>query len=283
MGTTQRIIPGVTGEPNWSNLSNAITSLANTVEREKELEKQAGKAEERQMEMPSAPNKKALENIVKQQEKLSARRISHYKSALKNLIRTGGGRKAVSTGKSTSLGRAGLRTSVRISTFVTTVYNKGLENALRSLGLDNVKGKSLEEVVDYLLTYFSDSSAGMDEVAANMASCQLMEMIAGEAKSLAEMEANVKTLIEDNKLTDMLCVYYGLYLFEHLAQRFQEKISQIKGEELSREIFNMIKEDIIGQVKILHEDKAITRVNWKGEEGSDIQEKIFDSIIQLFE
>ncbi|GAA4756179.1 hypothetical protein [Flavisolibacter ginsenosidimutans] len=283
MGTTQRLIPGVTGEPNWPNLSNAITAIVNTVEKEKELEKQAEKAEENQRDSPSEGNIKALENISRQQAKLSARRTSHYKSALKNLIKTGGGRKSVTSGKSTSLGRAGLRASGRIYRFVTTVYNGGLEKALKSIGFENIKGKSVEEIIDYLLMYFSDSSSGMDDVAANMASCQVVEMIADEAKTANELESNMKELIDGNKLIDVLCSFYGFYLFEHLAQRFQERISQIKGEELSRETFNMIKEDILGQVKIINADKAVTTIDWKGKEGSDIQEKIFDSIIQLFE
>lgn len=283
MGTTQRLIPGVTGEPNWPNLSNAITAIVNTVEKEKELEKQAEKAEESQKDTPSEGNKKIIENISRQQAKLSARKNAHYKSALKNLVKTGGGRKSVTSGKSASLGRAGVRTSGRIYRFVTTVYSDGLEKALKSIGLENIKGKSVEEIIDYLLMYFSDTSSGMDDVAANMASCQVIEMIAADAKTADELEANVKELIDGNSLTDVLCRFYGLYLFEHLAQRFQEKISQVKGEELSKETFNMIKEDILGQVKMINADKAVAAIDWKGKEGSDIQEKIFDSIIQLFE
>ena len=38
MGTTQRINPGVTNQPNWGDLSNSITQVAKTLEQEKKLD-----------------------------------------------------------------------------------------------------------------------------------------------------------------------------------------------------------------------------------------------------
>jgi len=39
MGTTQRMTPGVSGEPNWGDLNKSITHISKTVKREKELDK----------------------------------------------------------------------------------------------------------------------------------------------------------------------------------------------------------------------------------------------------
>lgn len=38
MGTTQRINPGVTNQPNWGDLSNSITQIAKTIEQENKLD-----------------------------------------------------------------------------------------------------------------------------------------------------------------------------------------------------------------------------------------------------
>ena len=43
MGTTQRINPGVTNEPNWGDLSNSITQLAKTLEQQKKLDDEEAK------------------------------------------------------------------------------------------------------------------------------------------------------------------------------------------------------------------------------------------------
>jgi len=40
MGTTQRIVPGVKGQPNWGDLNKSITHIAKTVEKEQRIEEE---------------------------------------------------------------------------------------------------------------------------------------------------------------------------------------------------------------------------------------------------
>jgi len=283
MGTTQRIIPGVTGEPNWSNLNHAITSLAKNVEKEQSLTIDAEKAADQVHSNPTKNNEKAVALISRQQRKLNNRRSRHFHSALKNLIATGGGRKSVAGGKSSSLGRAGIKSSKRISHFIGQVHANGLDTALQELGFGPLKGRKLKEVMDFLLMHFSDTSSGMDEVAANMASCEVFGKLAEGVKTVKEFEEKLKSMVEENSLTEVICNFFGVYLFEHLSQRFQEKITQLKGEPVSAETFKIIKADILGQVRLLNSNKAISEINWKGKEGRRLEEKIFNSIIQIFE
>lgn len=283
MGTTQRIAPGVTGEPNWGNLAMAVTSIANTVEREQVLGAEADKAVQKAIDQPTVANKNTVNTLGRQQQKLAVRKSEHFKSAVRNLIRTGGSRNRIVKGKSPSLGKAGVRNSKRIRSFISEVYSGGLTPALKKIGFGSTKGKSLQEVIDYLMIYFADSSSGMDEVAANLASCQILSQLAEDIKTIEEFEEKLQSLVEENKLTDILCTYFGIYLFEHLSQRFEEKITQIKGESVSAETFKTIKEDILGQVKIINSEKSISEIDWKSVEGKEIEEKIFNSIIQIFE
>ncbi len=283
MGTTQRIIPGVSGEPNWSNLNIAITAIANTVENEQNAGEEAEKAIEKEKEKPTEDNKKAVQSINALQSKLHARRSHHFKSALQNLIKTGGGRGKIAKGKSTSLGKAGLRTATNFSQFVTGVHSAGLGATLTSIGFGSLKGKKLQDVVDFLLIYFADTSSGMDEVAANMASCEILQMLTEGVKTVDDFEQKLQSLVEENSLTEVLCNFFGIYLFEHLSQRFQEKITQIKGEAVSVETFKTIKEDILGQLKVLQKNTDLLKIDWKGKGGKDLEEKIFNSIIQIFE
>ena len=283
MGTTQRIIPGVTGEPNWSDLSNALTALANTVEKEMLVVDQADEAREKEKTTPTQANQNAVAALERQQMKLTNRSQRHFNSAIKNLILTGGGGSKVSKGKSSSLGKAGLRNGARISGFVRDVSNSGLGAALNKLGFGSLKGKTVKEVVDFLLIYFADVNAGMDEVAANMASCQVMEILSEDVKTVQELEDKMKTLFDTGKLTELICTFYGIYLFEHLSQRFEEKITQLKGEAVSRETFKMIREDIIAQVTDMSKEKSLSEIDWKGTDGAAIQEAIFNSIIKIFE
>lgn len=238
---------------------------------------------EKEKEKPSDDNKKAVKNINALQNKLHVRRSNHFKSALQNLIKTGGGSSKITKGKSASLGRAGLRTATRFSGFVTGVHSVGLATTLSNIGFGSLKGKKLQEVIDFLLIFFADTSSGMDEVAANMACCEILQMLTVEIDSVEDFEKKLQSLVEDNSLTEVLCNFYGIYLFEHLSQRFQEKITQIKGEAVSAETFKIIKEDILGQLRVLQTDNDLLKIDWKGKAGKDLEEKIFNSIIQIFE
>src|SRR6476659_702349 len=106
MGTTQRIIPGVTGEPNWPNLSNSITALANTIDKETEISNELEAENDANNADPKRADNLRIQNLEKELAKMVARRNQHFKSAIQNLIKTGGGRIRVSKGQSASLGRA---------------------------------------------------------------------------------------------------------------------------------------------------------------------------------
>lgn len=283
MGTTQRIIPGVSGEPNWGNLNIAVTSIASTIAREKVTGEEADAAAAIAGRYPTDNNLQRVDAISLYQQKLFRRRDGHIRSALKNLLRTGGGGHKIVKGKSESIGKAGMRTAKRFSSFVSSVYSGGLEKVLSQIGFGSLSGRTFQEVIDFLLIYFADSSSGMDEIAANMANCEVLSKLTEDIKSIDELEKKLSSLIEDNKLTEVLCDYYGIYLFEHLSQRFQEKITQLKGEAVSSETFKVIKEDIIGQIKLLNTTQSIKSIDWKGGEGKELEEKIFNSIINLFE
>jgi hypothetical protein len=267
MGTTQRMTPGVSGEPNWGDLNKSITSISKTVEKEKELDNN--------------------ENVTPQDEakefkRISERRFAHLKSAYKNLVKTGGGRTKISSGKSSSIGKAGRKSARRITNFFTSVGRNGLQQTLVDIGFGSMQGKTFQEVLDYLLIFCSDSNEGMDETAANNASCEIMkELAALSGNDLEKFEELVKEYVEGTGLGDLLCKFWGLYIFEHLSQRFEEKVKQLKGVGIAKETFKIIKDDILGQVKVLNTQRLVEKIDWKGNTGKKEIETIFDSVIKI--
>ncbi|MGY6521507.1 MAG: hypothetical protein ACXIUD_07255 [Mongoliitalea sp.] len=267
MGTTQRMTPGVPNQPQWGDLSKTITHISKTVEKEKELEKNQSISQD------------DASKIYKQ---IEIRRASHLKSAFTNLVRTGGGRSKIVSGKSNSIGKAGRKSASRIVGFFNSVGSQGLEKTLVEIGFGKLAGKTFQEVIDFLLVYCSESNEGMDEMAANKASCEVMnELAISSNNDLDKFEDLVKNMVDDKGLSDMLCRFWGLYIFEHLSQRFEEKIEQQKGAENSKETFRIIKEDILGQVKVLNTQRPVSKIDWKGESGKNEIEKIFDSVIKI--
>lgn len=284
MGTTQRINPGVTNQPNWGDLSNSITQIAKTLEQEKKLDNEEAKENEKdRKEDENDDNKNPLVNDnSKRFQKISDRRTEHINKAFKNLVKTGGGRKAIASGKSSSIGKAGLKSAGKLTGFFTSVANNGLDKTLADIGFGSLQGKSFNDVIDYLLIYCSDSNQGMDETAANKASCEIMKEIAAQSDNdVKKYQDLIKELVDGQGLADTLCEFWGLYIFEHLSQRFEEKIQQQKGEEVRKETFKIIKDDILGRVKVLNTQRAVSKIDWNKTEGKKEIEKIFDSIIKI--
>ena len=284
MGTTQRINPGVTNEPNWGDLSNSITQLAKTLEQEKKLDDEEAKenVEDKKEDENDDGKKPVVSDNSKQYKKILDRRTEHIKSMFRNLVKTGGGRKAIASGKSSSIGKAGLKSAGKLAGFFTSVASNGLDKTLTDIGFGSLQGKSFNDVIDYLLIYCSDSNQGMDETAANKASCEIMKEIAAQSDNdVKKYQDLIKELVDGQGLADTLCKFWGLYIFEHLSQRFEEKIQQQKGEEVSKETFKIIKDDILGRVKVLNFQSAVSKIDWNKAEGRKEIEKIFDSIIKI--
>lgn len=280
MGTTQRINPGVTNQPNWGDLSNSITQIAKTLEQEKKLDDEKAKDNEKNKKDDS--KKPVVSDDSKQYKKILDRRTEHVRSVFKNLVKTGGGRKAIASGKSSSIGKAGLKSASKLTGFFTSVANNGLNKTLTDIGFGSLHGKSFNNVIDYLLIYCSDSNQGMDETAANKASCEIMKEIASQSDNdVKKYQDLIKKLVDGQGLADTLCKFWGIYIFEHLSQRFEEKIQQQKGEEVSKETFKIIKKDILGRVKVLNTQRAVSKIDWNKAEGKKEIEKIFDSIIKI--
>lgn len=267
MGTTQRLTPGVSGEPNWGDLNKSITNVAKTVEKEKQLDKN---------------DNISGEDAAKQFARIEGRRNSHLKSAFNNLVRTGGGRAKISSGKSSSIGRAGSKSAGKLASFFTGIGSNGLKQTLVDIGFGSLQGKTFQEVLDYLLVFCSSSNEGMDETAANNASCEIMRELAVLAgNDLDKFEQLIKDYVQGTGLPDLLCKFWGLYIFEHLSQRFEEKVNQQKGVEIGKETFKIIKADILGQVKVLNTQRPVAIIDWKGTAGKNEIENIFDSVIKI--
>mgnify|MGYP003438266557 FL=1 len=151
MGTTQRINPGVTNEPNWGDLSNSITQLAKTLEQEKKLDDEEAKENVEDKKENDDGKKPVVSDNSKQYKKILDRRTEHIKSMFRNLVKTGGGRKAIASGKSSSIGKAGLKSAGKLAGFFTSVASNGLDKTLTDIGFGSLQGKSFNDVIDYLL------------------------------------------------------------------------------------------------------------------------------------
>lgn len=274
MGTTQRIGSGVKNEPNWGNLTSSMTSAAKAVE---DIKKEENKEE--------GTSRDELEKQAKRYTNLLKRRDSHIKATYQRLVKIGGGSKNISSGNSAKIGRAGLKSSGKLVSFFSNVSSNGLESALNQIGFESLEGKTVQDVIDYLITYCAaDSAVGMDETAANKAVCEVLREIEADANdNLDNLDVLMKEYADGNMLSDILCNFFGVYIFEYLSERLEERIAQIRGEAVAKETFDLIKKDIMGRVARLNKERPLSKIDWAGEEGKKQIEEIFESIIKIEE
>lgn len=264
MGTTQRIIPGVTGEPNWGNLSLDVTTVSKTVDKEEQLANQ------------SQPNPKL-------QQKLTKRKSAQIKKTVRHLIAAAGGRTAVSSGSSAATGRAGTRVARRLTRLFSAVAAGGFVSALATPAAPfDFTGLTVEAIIDRILLLCSDGSTGMDETAALAACAHMLEQLERPGQTPQQFEAAMQAAVAGSGLEELLCQYFGYYIFEHLSQRFQEKITQLKGAAVAAATFDEIKLDILGRVQVIAANRPLAQIDWAGAQGNQIIEGIFDSILALY-
>lgn len=293
MGTTQRIGTGVKHEPNWVDLNTAITSIAKAVDKiikdEKEIEKREEidkkkEVDKKKIEEKEKQAKEIATKDAKTYAKLEKRRDAHVKSVFDRLIKIGGGSKSVCSGQSKKIGRAGLKSSRKLISFISDVQRNGWDETLKIIGIGNVNGKTVEEVLDHLKVYCGDSSVGMDEIAANNAMCEVLKELGEEAGGdYDDFKSLIEGYTEENKLSELMTRYFGYYIFEYLSERLEEKISQTKGVDVSAETFRQIKEYIMGRVDRINKSKPVSKIDWHGVEGKKEIEKIFESVIKIEE
>jgi hypothetical protein len=273
MGTTQRIGSGVKNEPNWANLTSSVTSVAKAI---------ADIEEEDHKEKPPEPEKVEIQE--KRYATLLKRRDAHVRSACERLIKIGGGSKNISSGNSSKVGRAGLKSSGKLVSFFSSASSNGLQTALTEIGFASLAGKTVRDVIDYLITFCGDSATGMDETAANQAICEVLREVESEADNdLNNLEDLFKVYTDGDKLSELLCNFFGVYIFEYLSERLEERLRQMKGEAIAKETFDHIKKDILGRVTRLNKNKPVAKIDWAGQAGKNEIERIFEAVIKIEE
>lgn len=279
MGTTQRIGNGVKNEPNWGNLSSSITSVSKAIEELIKLDSN----DESSSDIP-VDNQILDDQIIlnKKYKKIVKRRDDHIKSSLRRLVIIGGGASKISKGESKKIGRAGIKTSSKLSSFFYNVSNHGLGNTLNQLGFSFNDNTTTQDVIDFLTNYCSESNVGMDDIAAKSALCEVLKELDNNSDhNINNFEDLMIKVIDQNLLSNMLCDFFGKYIYEYLWERLEEKLRQSKGFEIAKNTFDSIKKEIRGRVELLNSNRSLSSIDWADEEGKIEIENIFEAILTI--
>ena len=233
MGTSHRHTPTVIGEPNWGKASASVTSIANAEEELDNLDKELAdkeniddnfdgneNGEEQIGSKPATP-----ERIAKRQRLLDSQIRRNYHHAVRNLVRAAGGRERVSSGGSRAVGYAGVVIAGGLVSAISNIVKNGLSDWLSRRGVPTLEGKSCQDVLDLIREYIEAGVAGMDNTAANEALECVMDELGGKiGEDIYTFDAAMAGILASNDLKNLLDKFFGMYIFSHLSQNFQEKL-----------------------------------------------------------
>ena len=277
MGTSQRHNPSVAGQPNWGKSSLSLSAAIKNLERLDILD--------------AEDNKKAndIDNIRvasstrrKQRERIAASYRKNIHNAVSRLVKASGGKRKVTSGSSRALGHAGIAVLSNFLGAIAEIQKKGLSCWLAEKGI-TLDSKSWKEISDILKDLCSDTVVGMDETAANQALSEILQILDNTINnSTLDIEEVLNNCLGKEQLQDVIDTFFGVYIYAHLSQNFEEKLTKKYSQKEVAKYMADIKDLIISDIKQGVNGLNSTQIDWNSEEGNSYITEEFNRIISVF-
>lgn len=270
MGTSHRHTPTVKGEPNWGKASAAVTALVEPIVELNELAQ-------------NPPPDKTVKQIAKREKVLERRKGHYYHKAVSHLISAAGGTAKISSGSSRALGHAGVAGIGGFVSALQEIVTNGLLDWLRKKG-ESIEGKTCRDVIDIIREYIETGVAGLDNTAANEAlECVLDQLEEKLGEEVENVEGVLSALIAGDELKDMIDLFFGMYIFCHLSQDFEEKLEFEKGSDAMRDTMIEIRDQILDDIKTCRSGRDVSKIDWGKPEGDEFIKAEFDRILYILQ
>ncbi|MFO0355986.1 MAG: hypothetical protein ACK50A_03455 [Sphingobacteriaceae bacterium] len=245
MGTSKSYSASIKGQPQWGNLSGAVTSNCGTG-------------------IVSSQN---LGNI-----------LSRYVGVI-------GGSSRAGRGSSKIGGRAGIRTAKSLGAFLGAFVSSSgnIQTAFTQVGITDINGKPLNEVLNNLIELCSGPSSTIDDVAAKSASQKILEELAANAESIEEFQTNLEEVLSRESLEDIIIRYFSYYIFEHLSVMFYEKLVVDKGKTECDDLFRQIKNFINEKLQNINRTNPLDGLDWGSADADRLIKNIQVDVLKIFE
>ena len=282
MGTSQRHQPSVTGQPNWGKSSLSLSAAIKNLERLNTLDNEDDSSNnENKDNIRTTPSYRQSVNN-KQRERITAAYRRNVHNAVSRLIKASGGKKKVASGASRALGHAGVVVLSNFLGAISEISIKGLSGWLAEKGI-TLDGKNWKEISDILNDLCSDTVIGMDETAANQALSEMLQILDNTINSSTlDVEEVLNGCLEKEQLQDIIDTFFGVYIYAHLSQNFEEKLTKKYSQNEVVKYMADIKDLIISDIKQGVYGLNSTQVDWNSNEGNQYITEEFNKIISVF-
>jgi hypothetical protein len=208
------------------------------------------------------------------------------RSLIRSLIVHNGGRNEMARGgrqgASGSAGSAAPARNVasRLGAFIADVGSLGFAEAAARLGLGDLSGKTVSEILLGLLDKLGGDSSTIDDADARQALSDLQEELFAEAADAEELE--IILLNAAQSLETILERFFGYYIFEQFSRVSFERLVQRVGDLKATSFLSQIREFIQSALANRAAEKNLSKVDWAGAEGAAIVSQILDQTLEVF-
>lgn len=233
---------------------------------------------------PELPNWPTLSNSITRACDGGILPQPRIKRILSNYVSTVGGASVTGRGGSKAVGRAGIATAKKLGA-VFSAFQGGadIKSALAEVGLTNLEGKTVQDVINHLIEFCSGPTSSIDENAAKEASRMLLENLVSDAETIEDLESVLEERFDIDSSEDLIIQYFGYYVYEHLSKWFYEHLVRKKNETDCKSLFRQIKDCINQMLITVNRTNPLHNIDWGSTDADRIIKNIYQDVLTVFE
>lgn len=203
---------------------------------------------------------------------------------LRDYISTNGGSGRMSSGGGQLGSGATARNAARsLGGFVSAVARDGLDATLRSHGLGELVGKSVTEILLGIVALCGGTDGDIDSVDARNALSETTDELCKDAETADELAALLEAQMNADALGKLLMTYFGNYLYEQFCRVFFAQLERKHGDQRAASFLDSIKDFIKSSLRNKTMDMDLSKIDWFGNEGTQIAQAIMANTLTVFE
>lgn len=216
-----------------------------------------------------------------------------YKIAASNFAKHGGGRRVGrvlsryvgALGGASAAAGSGRATGVSsgqgVAAFGSGLATVGLTSALESLNLGHLIGGSRFDVLDGLLEALGGEGGTLEDQAVNQALCEAFAHLYPEdAETYEQLEA---VTLDEAGVIELIEFFVAEWAYSRLLPTLAEKFTHIENPAVVQRRDGELRERMQLLVTLEIGDRGALSIDWRGEEGRAILERVVDQLYEDME
>jgi hypothetical protein len=200
---------------------------------------------------------------------------------LSDFVRHNGGASHMARGGGGVAGGGAARAvASRLGAFLGAVGSAGLAEALRQIGLSDLAGRPVREILNAIMDRLGGPSSTIDEVDARMALSRLQDKHLDEAETAEDVERILSVQVTD--LGEFLKDYFGFYLYEVFCRVFFERLVQRVGETRATSFLGDIEDFINSTLTNRTAGQDLARVDLTTPAGQALVSDVMETTLRVF-